>query len=151
MSVPRTAAVVGGGIAGLACALRLAEAGVRVTVIETRRKLGGRATSFVDPRTGEVLDNCQHVLMGCCTNLLDFYARLGVDGAIEWHPVVRWANPPHAPDRMLPGRLPAPAHFTGSFLGMRLLTFAEKRAVARAMWRMLRMGTSGRARWEGRT
>ncbi|MFM8732066.1 MAG: FAD-dependent oxidoreductase, partial [Phycisphaerales bacterium] len=74
MSVPRTAAVVGGGIAGLACALRLAEAGMRVTVIETRRKLGGRATSFVDPRTGEVLDNCQHVLMGCCTNLLDFYA-----------------------------------------------------------------------------
>jgi zeta-carotene desaturase len=151
MSVPRTAAVVGGGIAGLACALRLAEAGVRVTVIETRRKLGGRATSFVDPRTGEVLDNCQHVLMGCCTNLLDFYARLGVDGAIEWHPVVRWANPPHAPDRMLPGRLPAPAHFTGSFLRMRLLSFAEKRAVARAMWRMLRMGNSGRARWEGRT
>jgi len=151
VSVPRTAAVVGGGIAGLACALRLAEAGVRATVIETRGKLGGRATSFVDPRTGEVLDNCQHVLMGCCTNLLDFYARLGVDDAIEWHPVVRWANPPHAPDRMLPGRLPAPAHFTGSFLGMRMLSFAEKRAVARAMWRMLRMGTSGRARWEGRT
>lgn len=150
MSVPRRVAVVGGGIAGLACALRLAEAGVAVTVLETRRKLGGRATSFVDPRTGEVLDNCQHVLMGCCTNLLDFYARLGVEGAIEWHERVFWANPPHAPDVMRPGLLPAPAHFTGSFAAMRMLTLAEKRAVARAMWRMLRMGASGRARWEGR-
>ena len=151
MSVPRTAAVVGGGIAGLAAALRLAEAGVRVTVLETRRKLGGRATSFTDPRTGEVLDNCQHVLMGCCTNLLDFYARLGVTDAIEWHERVFWANPPHRPDVMRPGRLPAPGHFTASFAAMRMLTLGEKRAVARAMWRMLRMGATGRARWEDRT
>jgi peptidoglycan/xylan/chitin deacetylase (PgdA/CDA1 family) len=67
----------------------LAEAGVRVTVLETRRKLGGRATSFTDPRTGEVLDNCQHVLMGCCTNLLDFYERLGVQDAAQPLPHVR--------------------------------------------------------------
>ena len=151
MTVPRRVAVVGGGIAGLACALRLAEAGVQATVLETRRKLGGRATSFVDPRTGEVLDNCQHVLMGCCTNLLDFYARLGVEGAIEWHERVYWANPPHSPDVMRPSLLPAPAHFSGSFAAMRMLTLAEKRAVARAMWRMLRTGASGRARWESRT
>jgi len=148
---PRTAVVVGGGIAGLACALRLAEAGVRVTVLETRRKLGGRATSFTDPRTGEVLDNCQHVLMGCCTNLLDFYERLGVQDAIEWHADIFWANPPHAPDVMRPGRFPAPAHFTASFARMRMLSLAEKRAVARAMWRMLRMGATGRAKWESRT
>ncbi|MFO0962973.1 MAG: hydroxysqualene dehydroxylase HpnE [Phycisphaerales bacterium] len=147
---PRSAVVIGGGVAGLAAALRLAEAGVATTLLETRRKLGGRATSFVDPRTGEVLDNCQHVLMGCCTNLLDFYIRLGVDGLIDWHETVYWANPPHAPDRMRPGLLPAPAHFTGSFAGMRMLTLAQKRAVARAMWAMLRLGRTGRAAWEGR-
>jgi len=147
----RSAVVIGGGIAGLACALRLAESGVQVTVLETRRKLGGRATSFTDPRTGEVLDNCQHVLMGCCTNLLDFYERLSVTDAIEWHPRVYWANPPHAPDVMKPGLLPAPAHFTESFASMRMLSLSAKRAVARAMWRMLRMGASGRAQWEGRT
>ena len=151
VSAPRSAVVVGGGIAGLAAALRLAEAGVRTTVLETRRKLGGRATSFTDPRTGEVLDNCQHVLMGCCTNLLDFYERLGVEDAIEWHERVWWANPPHAPDVMRPGRLPAPAHFTRSFAAMRMLSLGEKRAVARAMWAMLRLGASGRARWEPRT
>lgn len=147
----RSAVVIGGGIAGLACALRLAESGVQVTVLETRRKLGGRATSFTDPRTGEVLDNCQHVLMGCCTNLLDFYERLSVTDAIEWHPRVYWANPPHAPDVMKPGLLPAPAHFTESFAAMRMLSLSAKRAVARAMWRMLRMGATGRAQWEGRT
>ena len=147
----RSAVVIGGGIAGLACALRLAESGVQVTVLETRRKLGGRATSFTDPRTGEVLDNCQHVLMGCCTNLLDFYERLSVTDAIEWHPRVYWANPPHAPDVMKPGLLPAPAHFTESFATMRMLSLSAKRSVARAMWSMLRMGATGRAQWEGRT
>ena len=147
----RSAVVIGGGIAGLACALRLAESGVQVTVLETRRKLGGRATSFTDPRTGEVLDNCQHVLMGCCTNLLDFYERLSVTDAIEWHPRVYWANPPHAPDVMKPGLLPAPAHFTESFATMRMLSLSAKRSVARAMWSMLRMGATGRAQWDGRT
>ena len=150
-TAPQTAVVVGGGIAGLACALRLAEAGVAVTLLETRRKLGGRATSFVDPRDGQVLDNCQHVLMGCCTNLIDFYERLGVFDAIEWHDTVFWANPPHAPDRMRPGIFPAPAHFTRSFAAMRMLTLAEKRAVGTAMWRLLRMGATGRRAWERRT
>ncbi len=149
-ALPRHVAVIGGGIAGLACALRLAEAGIGVTVIETRRKLGGRATSFVDPRTGEVLDNCQHVLMGCCTNLLDFYARLGVADAIEWHRTVRWACPPGPPCPMRAGWLPAPAHFAWDFLALRTLDWRSKRAVARAMWRMLRMGASGRALWEAR-
>ena len=61
--------VIGGGLAGIAAAVRLADRGLPVTLIETRPRLGGRATSFVDPATGQILDNCQHVLMGCCTNL----------------------------------------------------------------------------------
>ena len=142
--------VIGGGIAGIAAALRLAEAGRRPIVLETRRKLGGRATSFVDPRTGETLDNCQHVAMGCCTNLLDLYRRLGVLERIQWHPATFWANPPHAPDRMVPGLLPAPGHFTGSFLRLRFLGWLEKLAIARAMWRLMRMGLAGRERWRGR-
>src|SRR5690606_16659447 len=81
---PRTAIVVGAGIAGIAAALRLADAGGAVTVLETRRKLGGRATSFTDVRTGEVLDNCQHVAMGCCTAYLELCRRLGVYEKISW-------------------------------------------------------------------
>ncbi len=142
--------VIGGGLAGLAAAIRIGDSDRRVVLIETRKKLGGRATSFVDPRDGATLDNCQHVLMGCCTNLLDLYERLGVTGDIDWHPTVYWANPPHEPDQMKPGALPAPGHFTLSFLKMRFLSTAAKRAVARAMWLIIRLGKEGRMRWSGR-
>lgn len=142
--------VVGGGLAGIAAALRLADAGIPVTLLESRKKLGGRATSFTDPRSGEVLDNCQHVVMGSCTNLLDLYDRLGVLGCIRWHPTIWWANPPHDPDAMSPGLFPAPAHFTGGFIRMKLLSIADKRGIARAMWRLIRLGQDGRARWRGR-
>ncbi len=147
----RSIVVVGGGVAGIAAAVRLAEAGERVTLIETRKRLGGRATSFSDPRSGRVLDNCQHVLMGCCSNLIDLYRRLGVLDRIDWHTKTFWANPPHEPDVMTPGRLPAPAHFTRSFLGMRCFSLAEKRAIGQAMWAMIRMGLRGRTAWRGRT
>jgi len=146
----RSVAIIGGGLAGLAAALRVAEAGDRPIVIETRGKLGGRATSFEDARTGHVLDNCQHVLMGCCTNLIDLYGRLGVDGLVAWHDTTFWANPPLDPDRLTPSWWPAPLHFTGSFLRMRQLDLQDKVAIARAMWRMIRLGRHGRASWSGR-
>ena len=78
-------AIVGGGIAGLSAAIRVAEAGWIPILIEASKRLGGRASSFEDPRSSRVLDNCQHVVMGCCSNLVDFYDRLGVLDAIEWH------------------------------------------------------------------
>lgn len=143
-------AIIGGGLAGLAAAVRLCEADYEVILIETRKKLGGRATSFVDPRNGEVLDNCQHVLMGCCTNLIDFYDRLGVLDAIEWHKTLYWAREHGEYDTMAAGWLPAPLHFAGSFRKMRLFDRAEKRAIARAMWRMTRMGVKGRVQWASR-
>jgi zeta-carotene desaturase len=144
-------AIIGGGLAGVAAAVRLAEAGFRPIVIETRRKLGGRATSFIDPRTGEVLDNCQHVLLGCCTNLIDLYDRLGVLEQIQWHRELYWTAGSGQIDRMRAGWLPAPAHLTGSFLRMRLFSFAEKRQIAAAMWKMIRLGEKGRWTWRDQT
>jgi len=148
--VRRTIAIVGGGVAGIAAAVRVAEAGETPVLIETRKKLGGRATSFTDPRSGRTLDNCQHVLMGCCTNLIDLYERLGVLNRIEWHKTTYWANPPHEPDVLAPSRLPAPGHFSLAFLRMRQLSFPDKRGIARAMWKLIRMGFSGRLAWSGR-
>ena len=75
--------VVGGGLAGMACAVALESVGISVTLLEARKTLGGRAGSFEDPQTGELLDNCQHVLLGCCTNLIDFYRRIGADSLIR--------------------------------------------------------------------
>ena len=68
--------VIGGGLAGLSCAVALAEAGCRVRMFEKRPHLGGRATSYTLP-DGSHVDNCQHLTLGCCTNLDDFYRRVG--------------------------------------------------------------------------
>lgn len=135
---PKSAIVVGGGIAGIAAALRLAEAGVAVTLLETRKKLGGRATSFDDARTGERLDNCQHIAMGCCTNYLDLLGRLGVADKVEWSRTIWWVEPGGRRSAMRPGLTPAPAHFAGSFLVAKFLTTEEKIAIAGAMHALAR-------------
>ena len=80
-----TVAIIGGGLAGLSAGSALADAGYHVELFERRPYLGGRASSYELPGTGEVVDNCQHVLLGCCTNLIDFYRRLGVEQQIRWY------------------------------------------------------------------
>src|SRR5271170_5882017 len=76
--------VIGGGLAGMSSAVALAEAGCRVRLLEKRPHLGGRATSYTLPEWSEV-DNCQHVTLGCCTNLSDFYRRAGASGKIRFY------------------------------------------------------------------
>ncbi len=137
--------IVGGGLAGMAAAVALESAGVGVTLLEARRALGGRATSFEDPQTGEVLDNCQHVLLGCCTNLIDFYRRLGVLDRIQYHRTVHFVD---ASGRRydlfgIPG-LPAPFHLGPAMLRFGALTWRERIAASRAMMAMLHLGKSGR-------
>lgn len=129
--------VLGGGLAGLSAAVALADAGVRVEVLETRRKLGGRATSFTDPRTGEVLDNCQHVAMGCCTNYLDLCARLGVLDLMRWTDTLTFIEAGGRRSVIRPGALPAPGHAAWSFLRAPMLSAGEKAQVARALLGMM--------------
>src|SRR5271169_5318129 len=81
---PRTVIVIGGGVAGMSAACALAEAGYRVQLVERRGYLGGRASSYLHPGVNEIIDNCQHVLFGCCTNLIGFYRRIGAAEKIHW-------------------------------------------------------------------
>ncbi len=83
--------VIGGGLAGLSSAVALAEAGVRVRLFEKRPYLGGRATSYVLP-DGSHVDNCQHVTLGCCTNLADFYRRVGSADRIRYYDRLYFAD-----------------------------------------------------------
>jgi zeta-carotene desaturase len=122
--------VIGGGLAGLAAAAALGGTGHRVRIVESRPFLGGRATSY--EAGGETIDNCQHILLRCCVNLLDFYKRLGVDGDITFHREIYFIEPGGRRSVMRAGHLPAPAHFAGSFGRLRFLSFSEKIAVARA-------------------
>ena len=123
--------MAGGGLAGLAATAALCSAGHSVKLFEARPFLGGRATSY--EAGSETIDNCQHILLRCCVNLIDFYERLGVSGSIRWYPEYVFIEPGGRRSVMRAGLLPAPAHFTGSFASLKFLNLSEKLAVARGM------------------
>ena len=128
--------VIGGGLAGLAASVALAEAGWRVRLFEQRPFLGGRAASYVLP-DGEHVDNCQHVTFGCCTNLEDFYRRVGSAGKIRFYDRLLLLDPQGRRGEMHAGILPAPFHMTGSFLTFSPLGLKDKLAIARAFYAIL--------------
>jgi squalene-associated FAD-dependent desaturase len=131
--LPRVA-VIGGGLAGLASAVALGSAGFEVDIYEARNFLGGRATSWpVGGNDTEVIDNCQHILLRCCVNLLDLYRRLGVENKIGFHREFHFIEPGGRTSVLKRGMLPAPAHFFGSFLKLKFLGVADKIAIARAI------------------
>jgi squalene-associated FAD-dependent desaturase len=128
-----TVGIVGGGLAGLAAGCALADSGFHVTLFERRPYLGGRASSYQHPGTGEVVDNCQHVLLGCCTNLIQFYERLGVEGKIRWYDGLTFLEPGGRSWVIAPSRLPAPLHTAPAFLRAAGLSLADKLTIAAAM------------------
>jgi squalene-associated FAD-dependent desaturase len=131
--MPRVA-VIGGGLAGIASAAALGSAGFTVEIHEARNFLGGRATSWpAGGEDAEVIDNCQHVLLRCCVNLLDLYRRLGVEDKIRFHREFHFVEPGGRASVLKRGILPAPAHFFGSFLKLKFLSAADKIAIARAV------------------
>src|SRR5438046_4846893 len=134
-SSPRqpTVAVAGGGLAGLAAGCALAEAGLRVTLFEKRPYLGGRASSYEHPGTGEVVDNCQHVLFGSCTNLISFYRTIGILDKIRWFDRMTFVEPGGRQSVLEPTFLPAPLHVSPSFLGFKFLSAWDKIVLSRVL------------------
>lgn len=133
--------VVGGGLAGIAAAAALASAGFEVTLFEARPYLGGRASSFPlhdEDGAARVIDNCQHVLLGCCENLLDLYRRLGVRDCIRFFDEYYFLEPGGRLSVLRPGRLPPPLHLAASFLRLHFLDARSKLAVLRALADMRR-------------
>jgi uncharacterized protein with NAD-binding domain and iron-sulfur cluster len=114
-------AVVGGGLAGIAAACALADAGLRVTLVEKRPFLGGRSYSYRDKRSGMEVDNGQHVFLGCCTEYIRLLKRLGV-----WHKVhlqkrlrVRVIDKVWGESVLESQPLPPPLHLLSSLLRFR--------------------------------
>jgi len=137
MSVPRDVAVVGGGLAGITTALGCADAGNRVTLLESRPRLGGLTHSFRRSCGGRELwvDNGQHVFLRCCTSYLRLLDRLGVHDLVELQP--RLDVPVRSEERPGVGRLhrsslPAPLHLASSLLRYRWLSHAQRLRAASA-------------------
>jgi len=120
----------------VACAL--ADAGLRVHLIERRGYLGGRASSYLHPGVNEVIDNCQHVLFGCCTNLIAFYQRIGVLDQIHWTRDMTMIEPGGERSVLGPSFLPAPLHGLPKMMTAHAFTFADKLSLARAFSSILR-------------
>jgi zeta-carotene desaturase len=129
----RSVTVIGGGLAGLSAACALADAGYQVRLLEKRRYLGGRASSYEHPGTGEVIDNCQHVLLGNCVNLIDLYRRLDVSDAIRWFDRLNFIEPGGRRSILTPSFLPAPFHDLPAFLRASAFSFSDKLAIGRGM------------------
>ena len=126
-------AIAGGGLAGLAAACALADSGFRVTLFERRPYLGGRASSYQHPGTNEVVDNCQHVLFRVCTNLVEFYRRIGVEDKIRWYDEMTFIEPGGRASVMRASPLPAPLHTAPSFLRFPFLSAKDKLTISRAI------------------
>lgn len=136
-SPPQTAAgkrvvVIGGGLAGLAAASALSSRGMSVTALESRPRLGGRASSIIDRETGETIDNCQHIAMGCCTSFRAFCEDTGCADLFETQRALYFVGPPGQAKvvRFAESSLPAPLHLASSFMKMPWFTLGEKRQIA---------------------
>lgn len=130
---PRRIAVVGGGVAGLAAACALAQDGYAVELFERKPYVGGRASSYFHPGAGEVIDNCQHIVLGCCTNILDLLRRGDAESMIRWSEGITFLEPGGRRSVLKPAPLPAPLHSAPSFLCARALGARDKIAIARAI------------------
>ena len=130
--------VVGAGVAGLAAAQALADSGHNVRLIERRTYVGGRASSYEHPGTGEVIDNCQHLLFGCCTNLIELCEQAGTADKIRWYDEQTFLEPNGNASTIAVSGLPAPLHFAPSFLTIPMLGVKDKLSIARGLMEFFR-------------
>jgi zeta-carotene desaturase len=129
--------VVGAGLAGLAAAGALTAEGANVAVLERRPYVGGRAYSYPHPALEETVDS-QHVLLGCCTNLIEFCDQASLADKIRWYDKQTFLEPASAgrgvtSSAIERGPLPAPMQYAGSFLRASMLSLADKLAIARGL------------------
>ncbi|QNI35342.1 hydroxysqualene dehydroxylase HpnE [Edaphobacter albus] len=129
--------VVGAGLAGLSAAVALAQGGARVTLLERRPYIGGRAYSYDHPALEETIDS-QHVVVGCCTNLLDLARQAWMAETIRWYDDLVFLESNGRRSLLRSTSLPAPLHRASSFLRAPMLGLADKTAIASGLLRFLR-------------
>ena len=130
--------IVGAGLAGLAAAVALSGAGAKVALLERKPYVGGRAYSYSHPALDEVIDS-QHVMLGCCTNLVDLCKLSDADRHIRWYDHVTFLEPDTARRSDIGADfLPAPGHSSLSFLRAPMLSLADKSRIALGLLEFMR-------------
>ncbi|MFO1007280.1 MAG: hydroxysqualene dehydroxylase HpnE [Planctomycetaceae bacterium] len=142
MSTSPPVVIVGGGLAGLAAAVGLSLHGVKCRVLESRQKLGGRASSFIDPTNGEELDNCQHVSMGCCTNFAHFMQTIGAERLFRREMSLTFIGTSGRSTVMKAAPLPAPLHLFPSMASLNWLSLSERMRLLLGLSSLLRTPSS---------
>jgi len=125
--------IIGGGFAGLAAGVALAQAGRRVRLLEQKPQLGGRASSFLDPATGSVVDNGQHLFMGCYHQTIEFLKTIGTLDRVRFQPglSVKFLDSDGSLSALECPRLPAPWHLLAGVLRSGSFKWSEKLEVLR--------------------
>ena len=125
--------IIGGGFAGLAAGVALAKAGRKVRLLEQKPHLGGRARSFVDPQSGSLVDNGQHIFMGCYHGALRFLEEIGTLDRIALQPRLRvhFLESPGRLTTLECPNLPSPWHVLAGVLRSDSFGWREKREVLR--------------------
>jgi hydroxysqualene dehydroxylase len=137
--MPEDVLIIGGGLAGLVAGVALADAGCRVRLLEQKPYLGGRARSFRDAATGSVVDNGQHLFMGCYHSTLKFFETIGTTDTVTFDPQlhVRFLDAERKLTELRCPAFPAPWHLLTGVCLSDSFTFGEKMDVLR-MGRALR-------------
>lgn len=127
---------MGGGLAGLAATSALAGAGAKVSLLEWRPYWGGRAYSYRHPALEETIDS-QHVVLGCCTNIIDLLEVSGAEGLLRWYEELLFLEPGGRRSVLRSGVLPAPLGRAGSMLRAPMLTLRDKAGIALGLTQFL--------------
>jgi hydroxysqualene dehydroxylase len=127
--------IVGGGLSGLSAAVELSSKGKKVLLLEQRQYLGGRTHSFVDDTTGDIVDNGQHLLMGCYKETRRYLHTIGSEHLAFLQPSLRieFVDPVKGSSTLACSSLPSPFHVLSGLLRLDSLSFFDR-------LRLLRVG-----------
>lgn len=129
--------IAGGGLAGMSAAVKLASNGIKVTLIEKRDRLGGRAASVTNNILKQEIDNAQHVLLGCCEELIELYGNLGVTDKIRFYDKYLFMDKSKKVSALSISNIPPPLHLFPSFLKLHFLSPNEKFAIIKSLTKIL--------------
>ena len=147
-TVSETRGIIVGGLAGLATAAGLATRGLASTLFESRPRLGGRAGSFHEASQNEWIDHCQHVSLGCCTNLNWLLQQVGLNDRLRQDRTLHFVSPPSAGSptqisHLRAGPWPAPFHLLPALGRLVFLDRRQRRELRRGLVALARTKDCG--------